>query len=551
MIGALTVFWISAAGGLWSAYNKSEALIKFGMISASIILFFVIIKAHVVPPRTVAAVVTAMGLAAAVVFLLVHDWRATPADFSILERIGILWMNARPVRLPLLTAPNRTGGIIAALLPFWAAWTWMVLVSPKARRLRCLQAAGLAAPGIVMAAALLLTSSRAAWGSLAASGMLAAFWMLIVPRIDQKWVRLCLWTVAALAAGALALVIGRFSSIIEWIDEALPGLPSGGSRVQLISDSIYLAADFPLIGGGLEAYPGMYSHYMRVVPHFTYEYSHNLYLDAAVSQGWPGLIALLAALFLSLILFLRLTSTLVNTQNALALYTAGLVGIGVVLIHGLVDDAFYGGTGSVLLFLFPAVAIYGWKRETTASDGVCTSSASARIGIKYLQPAVLALFVVLPMLFYRQIASALLENLAAVEMAKIQLAGFPTGKWDDSSTAARLKPVEDLLLRANSLDPRNVGANYRLGLIALIQRDYPAAVMRLEDAHMEAPGHFGVRKNLGYAYVWSDREDLALECLKPVPEAVQELGAYAGWWRIQGRPDLAQKAGSIVEHMRR
>jgi len=37
--------------------------------------------------------------------------------------------------------------------------------------------------------------------------------------------------------------------------------------------------------------------------------------------------------------------------------------------------------------------------------------------------------------------------------------------------------------------------------------------------------------------------------LQEIPEARQELEAYTGWWRLQGRPELAEKAALMLKRL--
>ena len=73
------------------------------------------------------------------------------------------------------------------------------------------------------------------------------------------------------------------------------------------------------------------------------------------------------------------------------------------------------------------------------------------------------------------------------------------------------------------------------------------AVSHLELAFASDPDHRGVRKSLGYSYVWSGNFERGLSLLAEVPEARQELGVYEWWWGVQGRADIAENAGLMAE----
>lgn len=90
--------------------------------------------------------------------------------------------------------------------------------------------------------------------------------------------------------------------------------------------------------------------------------------------------------------------------------------------------------------------------------------------------------------------------------------------------------------------PHNATANYRLGLIAMLERDFPTAQRRLEAALAADPGHRGVQKVLGYCYVWMGEFEEAKALLVNIPESVIELEPYTGYWSSLGRPDLEARA---------
>jgi hypothetical protein len=127
-------------------------------------------------------------------------------------------------------------------------------------------------------------------------------------------------------------------------------------------------------------------------------------------------------------------------------------------------------------------------------------------------------------------------------MARVELAGFPSGKWEELDVLPQLAPAETALLSSLEADPVNRTANHRLGLIAMLRRDFPSAVRYLEIAHVQSPGHRGITKALGYCYVWLAQYDKAMVTLGEIPEAAGELDVYVWWWGVQGRSDLSGNA---------
>jgi hypothetical protein len=76
----------------------------------------------------------------------------------------------------------------------------------------------------------------------------------------------------------------------------------------------------------------------------------------------------------------------------------------------------------------------------------------------------------------------------------------------------------------------------------MLRHDFSSAVTHLDRAHELDPGHRGVRKALGYSFVWAGRPEEATAVLAEIPEAKQEMGVYVWWWGTQDRPDLSAHA---------
>ncbi len=101
---------------------------------------------------------------------------------------------------------------------------------------------------------------------------------------------------------------------------------------------------------------------------------------------------------------------------------------------------------------------------------------------------------------------------------------------------------EGYFQQALAYNPGNRTASHRLGLIAMVKREYPSAVRHLESAYKRDPDHPGIMKNLGYSYLWANQMKPAHQILSTLPEAVRELDVYTWWWDQLSRPDLANIA---------
>ena len=150
------------------------------------------------------------------------------------------------------------------------------------------------------------------------------------------------------------------------------------------------------------------------------------------------------------------------------------------------------------------------------------------------------------LLFNKPLASAWYAYRGAVEMARVELKGWPESRWEDCCPPGSLSISEGYFERALQNDPHSRLAHARLGLIALRREDYAAAITHLEEAYRRQTNERGVRKALGYSYAWGGRPREALGLLRTIPEAQEEMGIYAWWWGTQGRQDLALLANEMM-----
>jgi O-antigen ligase len=148
------------------------------------------------------------------------------------------------------------------------------------------------AAGGLSLAAMALTGTRAAFAGLAA-GLIAAAW-----RLGFRLPRRALAAVAGLAIAAGAFYFSPaglpLRSRSRWFVED----PWGGARPLLWRDSLRMAAARPLAGFGPEVFLATFPRYesrdlARSYPDFAHESPHNIFFDALVSQGIPGMLCLL------------------------------------------------------------------------------------------------------------------------------------------------------------------------------------------------------------------------------------------------------------------
>jgi hypothetical protein len=548
----LAIFLVTAGVGVWAAYQREAAWAKFWIILGAVFLFYALANQSKDNLWPIAGFLGLSGAMLAVYFALTNDWQAQAHDLKILHGLTRQWMSLRPaLRLPALP-PNIAGGILALLLPFplalglraWASQKWVSVL------------ASIGIFGIILVG-LVLTSSRGAWlASAAALGIWLAWGVsgLIASRLRQP--RNKFFFLILISTGTLLLLVilanpGGIGGLVNW----LPGISNFGSRSSLARSALSLVVDFPITGGGLRSFPGLYSQYIRITPFFLFAYSHNFYLDVALEQGvfgWLAMVTVLLGTAWLLVGHLRAERDRVDFHW---LGWAVLAGLITVCLHGLIDDALYGGKGTPLLFLLAGIAFSLSRPGPVNEPGVALETGNGRsepggwrdrrwklAGVAIFGVALVALLGWRPAVLAQWYA-----NLGAVQMARVELADWPMRKWNESSDTSALNQVTNLFDRALSFNPNNKTAHHRLGLIALQARDYTTAEAHLRRAYLSDPGNFGLIKALGYSCVWSGQIVDGVNFLEKIPEAEHELKIYVNWWKQLGRADLSDKAQSSLD----
>jgi len=231
----------------------------------------------------------------------------------------------------------------------------------------------------VAAAAMLGTGTRAALLGVVAGALVWAFcWGPVARQAAQR-----IWRRAALAGALLTVVLVAFffspagwqlRSRTRWFVED----PWGGARPRLWMDSLGMAAHRLPAGYGPEVFTALFPHFesrelARAYPDFAHESPHNIFLDALVQQGVPGLLLLLAFCAAGFGGAWRLR----REQPGLA---AGLAGA---LAAAIVSQQF-------TVFTIPTALIFyvtiGLAMGTTATDATATDATATDATATGLRP---------------------------------------------------------------------------------------------------------------------------------------------------------------------
>lgn len=549
---AIVIFLVTAVTARWAAYDQELAWGKFWLLMGGIFLFYALAGQPGSNLWIISGFVSAAGTGMAVFFLLTHNWEEFPTKVAAFQGVAQLWMQIRPDLQVGATHSNNAGGFIALMTPFLVAVVLHTLLQK-----RILPGLLLILAGGLTVAGLLLTSSRGAWLALTAALGVWLAWEFS-GRLARRlpWQQNRIFGVTLILSACLATGLAtQFPGGIIGLVNQLPGPHSAGGRLSLAQDALQIVADFPFTGGGLGAFPGLHAHYIEGVPYFTTLYSHNVFLDVALEQGVFGLLAFSIIYLSSLWSLLTYISATPNSGFA----QAALASLVVIFIHGLVDNIIYNPELCPLVFFLPgmirAIIRSGQEKnqdhplEYDKSPAVFQGNSTSR---RVLWGIGLIAIILLTLAYsFRQLwLSAWYANLGAVEMARVELADFPSWEWAYSREAKILAQPEELFTLARRYDPQNRTANHRLGMIAMLRRDFPAAVAYLEIAYRTGKTHTGIRKALGYGYVWNGQSELAIPVLAGISDADYDLYKYARWWASQGRQDLYDQAESMRVRMK-
>jgi O-antigen ligase len=547
----IALFIITAVIGVWAAYDQQAAINKLWVILGAFAVFASLVSQPKANLGVVASLVGLLGVIIAIIFLLTNDWQSQSSDLDLIKRAGDWIMAIRPPVDQVFLTPNFAGGLLAILVPIPFAIS--IHFWHKKDLIKSILAVGMV---IVILWGLFLTSSRGAWIALLGG---AAMWMLwrfslYLAAKTNKPPLIIFGLLLLITILPLIWIISILPGGIVAITERIPGLPTGGSRYDLAVNTSKLIGDYPFTGGGLRSFPGQYSQYILVIPHFLFAYSHNFYLDVTFEQGIVGGLAIFGVIIGAAWMLMANVRPFSKISITSLLSGAVITSTFVLLLHGLVDDALYGDLGSPLLLLIPGFAVLMIKENQQIFEEdqeQASSKPGNNIGglvAKVRIPVILFFILLFGIIIFRKpIIASWYANMGAVDMAKWDLAEWPQNQWDANPEVGRLESAQQQFVKAVSLDPNQRTAWHRSGLIAVQAREFDAAQDELTRAFQIDPEHRGIRKSLGYVLAWNGEFAQAALLLEGIGEARDEMEVYTWWWQDNQQPELADRASNLAQ----
>jgi len=309
-----------------------------------------------------------------------------------------------------------------------------------------------------------------------------------------------------------------------------------GERPAIWRNSRDLLGDYLFTGLGLGGFPMAYSSYVLLVHVGYIAHAHNLFLDVWLEQGATGIIALLWLL----------GTAFWSVMPASRRQPAALAALAVILLHGLVDDAFYGygGWGVLLLFVpFGVLARVDGAETAIAVGGPAAERTNVRTNL--IRGSLVALLLGATFLV-PQMQSAFLANLGALAQTQAELSVYRWPQWPIQDSLRRSSDVN--LTRAIAyyraalaIDPENATANRRLGQIELARGDYDASCRHLQAAYAAAENQRAVRQLWGECLALSGDIQAAATLWQTVDMSQQQLELRQWWYWYLGEQERAAR----------
>lgn len=536
---AMALFLLSAGVGLWASYDPLALRAVFshpvgwqklwGLLLATMLYYALVDSAPA--RRWMLGTLVGFGAAVAVVSVVTRDWRAEPAKWELVTRLGSLIQSALPSLPGDILNPNVSAGILAPLLPLslglvgetrvrglpsvWAAWGW--------------------ATGAAILLGVLFATSRGAWMGLGASALLACSWWVRArwrPGRASPWA----WGAIALTTG---LAGGSIIGTLSPLGAASTASQAVANRLGIFSQALLLVRDYRFTGCGLGQFPLVHSTYAMLIHVPSLSHAHALLLDVAVEQGTLGAVAVIAAWGAGALLGLR---ELVRSQAPKPILAAGLTSLVTLAIHSTVDDALYSSRGVLLLWMPLATIV-----SALPADGPRRVPLRERPIVELAPLVAVAFGAGLALLLAgRALTAAWYANLGAVAQTKAELraydyAHFGERTLDQVRQQIDLSPAEARFARALALDPGQVTARARSSTIAASRGQYEQALLHAQAAWSSGHSDQVTRLLLGDALVATGQVENAAQVVSGLRWAADRLAGQA-WYRYWMAEDYRRAA---------
>ncbi len=462
----------------------------------------------------------AAASAVGVYFVTQFSSLAVPDKIPALETAGRLISDLAPKLTLWSPFPNSVATLLEGAIPL------AVGLALDARTMR--GRVPLSTAALVMGFACALTMSRGAWLGLA----VAAIAWVLVARAGRR-------AGPALAAFVL-LAIPAMGMAMTWaagLDALGRAAMLGGStlarpdRIDIYKRSIALLGDVGLTGlGPGEQFAMAFSKFALLIQVPFVTYPHQLTFHVWLAYGIAGIVAWAWWLGASAV-----SVATAERERVSHTFRGAWCGLVAILVHGLSDarqavDPWTWGP----LFLLTALLASRQRRSGRVPSRI---SAMEMASVGVLVAATLALAV----------SRAWPVAAAWHTRTGIQYETTPPRDADEAAALGRLAVAE--YERAIEIDPHNVGARRRLGLIAALEGDFATAHTHDSIALTSDADGYTTQKVAGLVATWSGRVDLGYALLDGKAGIADELRTWAFYWRQRDQIEAADHADRVASRL--
>jgi O-antigen ligase len=518
------LYFLSAACGLLLAFNPPIAAARFAFVLGGIALYFVVANLSDVARANrqlsrLGWLLAVLPVIICVVMLLSVDWSRLTNKISFLQPVAHALAEGPWATSGLALNSNVAGGLLAMLLPM------QILALHHTRWYVSVPLIGVTVGGLI------LSQTRGAWLALALVGALWLVWRLVTRHsVSPQHARMRWLTVATIMIGGLLALI-----VLTPLGNYL--LRTSGDRLNIWRNSIDLVSDYPVTGVGLGGFEMTYAAYALLTHVGHTLHAHNLWLDVWLEQGLIGVMALLG-----------LVLNAVWPKPSSRWRTAALAALAVGLLHGLVDDPFYGyGGAGVVLLLIPLALLIRPPEGSSPSPDFARSLRQPALGVWAVAVTVFLIGLLTP-----GGRAALAANWGALEQTRQELSVY---RWPaiELQDVLRRSPEIDLnsaleyFEGALVSDHNNATANRRLGQIELARGQYAEACRYLSAARTATPGQRAVQQLLGECYAFAGQPEQAVELWRAIDVSEGQLEIRYWWYNdyLQDQEHSAQLQQAI------
>jgi len=534
----IAIFLVTAWVGYWAAYDKATAWNKLWLIVTAVLFYYALVAQPKENWYGLTILIFCVGVGISGYYFLTHDFIVAPRKLEFVNRIGSWLMDIRPQTGWAPIHPNYVAGLAAITAPF-ILYPVLETRGGISRRTVPFYIFFLIGSGIIFFALIMATSRGVVLAIVSGLGVWLLWRLMHLNGIRNRIKIDALFPSIVLIFLFVIIVflfIGPAKSSSIFSGNYYYG---DGSRAELLSRSLYLLWDYPITGGGLGAFPGLYSQYILNIPFFNVPNSHNMFLDVAIELGLLGGLSFVL-LYLASIWLVSRSIEQEKTNKTPMLNWILLYSLTVAVVHSMVDDYLFNGNGTFLSLFLVALSVLVTQGKYLNKP--VASNLYRRIF------AIGLIVMAFTLVFYsKNIISVWDANQGSVLMSQVELDGFPNNGWAGPAIVSNLSDSEIVLRSSLQFAPNNRTANQRLGMISMLRQNFESASEYLETAYKVTPDHRGIVKSLGYCYVWLGDLEKAELFLSRIPEAQEELDVYIWWWDTQGRGDLSGNAALALQ----